>query len=188
MSSSARPSEEDRFAANSNDLSNLVHELISKCWEAGYKDVNPILIPLAQAYLNGLGKVVLIRTFITHSHTFWEEIRLKKESFFIEHSGEIFGKLPVDKGNVDAFKMLFTSKDKNGAPLIETDDRDAVWEMFGSMVKISIKYIHRIRECYLEENKQTGKMMPRYRHNEFPEIKIREHAKKWDIDLEIPKV
>ena len=31
-------------------------------------------------------------------------------------------------------------------------------------------------------------MVPRYRYNRFPEIKVREHAKKWDIELFIPKV
>ena len=133
-------------------------------------------------------RTLLIETFITHSHKFWEEIRLRNEIFFIEHSGEIFGKLPVEKDNIDAFKMLFTSKNKNGESVIEEDDRDAIWEMFGSLVKICIKYIHRIRDCHLAENVETQKMAPRYRHNKFPEIKVREHANKWNINLEIPKV
>ena len=178
--------EEERFSTNMNDLSNLVHELTTKCWNNNCKDVNPQLIMLAQAYLNSMNKIDLIEIFITHSHMYWEEIRNREENFFIEHSGEIFGKLPVDKGNIDAFKMLFTSKDKNGNDLVEEEDRDAVWDMFGSLVKISLKYIHRVRDCYLEECE--GKMRPRYRHNKFPEIKVREHAKKWDIVLNIPKV
>lgn len=182
------PPEEERFSINSNDLSNLVHELTTKCWNEGYKEVNPMLIALAQTYLNSLGKIVLIETFITHSHSFWDEIRERNENFFIKHSGEIFGKLPVDKGNIDAFKMLFTTKDKRGNDLIEQDDRDAVWEIFGSLVKICLKYIHRVRDCYLEENSETGKMRPRYRNNKFPEIKVREHAKKWNVELYIPEV
>ena len=181
------PPEEERFSANSNDLSNLVHELTTKCWEEGHKEINPILINLAQAYLNSLDKVLLIETFINHSHDFWEEIRLKNENFFISHSGEIFGKLPVDQGNIDAFKMLFTSKDKNGEDLIEEEDREAIWEIFGSLVKICIKYVHRVRDCYLEE-KEDGKMAPRYRYNKFPKIKVREHARKWGVELIIPKV
>ena len=181
------PTEEERFSINSNDLSDLVHELTSKCWDNGHKEIQPILINLAQAYLNSLDKTLLMETFITHSHNFWEEIRLRHENFFVEHSKDIFGQLPVEQGNIDAFKMLFTSKDANGNPLIEEEDRDAIWEMFGSLVKICIKYIHRIRDCHLEENKD-GKMVPRYRYNRFPEIKVREHAKKWDITLDIPRV
>ena len=182
------PPEQVRFSTNVNDLSNLVHQLTEICWQNDHKEINPILITLAQAYLNSLDKVELIETFITHSHTYWEEIRLKNENFFISHSGEIFGKLPVEQGNIDAFKMLFTSKDKQGNPVIEEEDREAIWVNFGSLVKICIKYVHRVRECHLEENKETGKMMPRYKYNKFPEIKVREHAKKWDIVLDIPKV
>ena len=72
------PSEEERFSANSNDLSSLVHELTSKCWDAGHKEINPLLITLAQGYLNSLNKTVLIETFITHSHDFR---RLERTSF-----------------------------------------------------------------------------------------------------------
>lgn len=180
------PTEEERFSINTNDLSDLVHELTSKCWDNGHKEIQPLLINLAQAYLNSLDKTLLMETFITHSHMFWEEIRLRNENFFVEHSGEIFGKLPVEQGNIDAFKMLFTSKDVKGNPLIEEEDRDAIWEMFGSLVKICVKYIHRVRDCHLVE--KDGKMVPRYRYNKFPEIKVREHARKWDINLEIPKV
>lgn len=180
-------SEQERFSINSNDLSDLVQELTTQCWEQGHKDVNPVLIGLAKAYLNSLDKTVLIETFIKHSNGYWEEIRQRNEDFFIHHSGEIFGKLPVDKGNIDAFKMLFTTKDSDGNPLIEEEDRDAVWDMFSSLVKICIKYIHRVRDCHLSANPETGKMRPRYRNNRFPQIKVREHARNWNIKLEIPE-
>jgi len=181
------PSEEDRFIANVKVLTDLVHELTSMCWDAGHKKVNPILINLAGAYLSGLDKNELIETFINHTHAVcWEEIRNRNENFFIEHTNEIFGQLPVEQGNIDAFKMLFTSKDENGDSVISEDDKEAVWDMFSSLVKICIKYVHRVRECYLVE--KDGKMVPRYRYNRFPEIKVREHAKKWDIELYIPTV
>ena len=37
------PSEEERFLANVLDLSDLVHELTTICWDEGIKDINPIL-------------------------------------------------------------------------------------------------------------------------------------------------
>lgn len=177
--------EEERFSTNVKGLTDLVHELTSLCWDSGNKQVNPILINLAGAYLSSLDKVELIETFINHTHEVcWEEIRNRNENFFIEHTNEIFGKLPVEQGNIDAFKMLFTAKDKHGEAVISGEDRNAVWDIFGSLVKICIKYVHRVRECYLFE--KDGKMVPRYRYNRFPEIKVREHAKKWDIELHIP--
>lgn len=181
-----RPSEEERFMINVLDLSDLVHELTSQCWEMGVKEINPMLIVAARAYLSNYDKKELIETFTTYSHTYWEEIRNRNENFFIEHSHKIFSHLPIGKGNIDAFKMLFTSKDENGEFVICQDDRDAVWDMFDSLTKICIKYIHRIRECVLEE--KNGVMVPRYKNNLFPSIKVRSHAKNWGIELEIPKI
>ena len=185
----SNPNEEERFNANVKVLTDLVHELCSNCWDAGNKQINPTMILLAGAYLSSFDKKELIETFITHTHEkCWEEIRLQNENFFIEHSDSIFGNLPVGKGNIDAFKVLFTSLDKNGKSIISTDDKNAIFDIFASLVKICIKYVHRVRDCYLAEDKTTGKMRPYYRHNLFPEIKVREHAKKWDIELQIPAV
>jgi hypothetical protein len=181
--------EEDRFMANVKGLTDLVHELTTTCWDAGIKQINPALINLAGAYLSSFDKVDLIETFIEHTYEVcWDQILKRNEEFFIKHSDSVFGKLPVGKGNIDAFKMLFTSVDKKGEPIIIQDDRDAVWDIFGSLVKICIKYIHRVRDCYLFENPETGKIAPRYRFDKFPKIKVLEHAKKWNIDLQIPKI
>lgn len=184
------PSEEQRFSANVQCLTELVHELTSICWDAGVKQINPILISLAGGYLSGIDKVQLIETFINNTENdekhYWDEIKNRNEKFFIEHTNEVFGKLPVEQGNIDAFKMLFTAVDADGESIISDDDKTAVWDMFGSLIKICIKYVHRVRDCYLFE--KEGRMVPRYRYNKFPAIKVREHAKKWDIDLEIPKV
>ena len=181
------PSEEERFITNVKCLTELVHELTSMCWDAGHRQINPLLINLAGAYISGLNKTELVETFISHTHEIcWEEIRNRNENFFIEHTREIFGKLPVEQGNIDAFKMLFTAKDEHGESVISPDDKIAVWDFFGTLVKICIKYVHRVRECYLFD--KEGKMVPRYKYNRFPEIKVREHAKKWDIELFIPKV
>ena len=93
--------------------------------------------------------------------------------------------MPVAKGNIDAFKMLFTSKDQDGEDMICQDDRDAIWDMFDSLVKICIKYVHRERKCELVE--KDDRMVPRYTVNFMAEIKVRSHAKKWNIELEIPQ-
>lgn len=181
------PLEEERFKANVISLTDLVHFLITDCWDNGIKDINPVMVNLAGTYLSSFNDVELIETFIKHSNSYWEEIRTHNEDFFIQHSSNIFSQLPVGKGNIDAFKTLFTAK-KDGKSIISPDDKNGIWDHFESLVKICIKYVHRIRECYLEENKETGKMMPRYRFNRYPEIKVRDLAKKWDIEIEIPKV
>lgn len=179
------PSEEVRFSTNATRATALVQELITKCYNAGHKQISPFMIGLASAYLANLDKKFLIETFIKHTYQeCWEMIRLRQEEFFVNHSDKIFGELPVDKGNIEAFKILFTSKDSNGAYLVPQADRDSIFDIFISMVKICIKYVHRIREPYLTE--VNGKMVPRYKNNFYPEIKVLQLAKLWKIELPMP--
>ena len=69
--------------------------------------------------------IELIETFIKYSNGYWDEILNRNEDFFKSHSGKVFGNLPVGEGNIDAFKMLFTSKDEDGEFIICKEDRDA---------------------------------------------------------------
>ena len=178
------PSEEERFLANVLDLSDLVHELTTICWDEGVKDVNPILVLGARAYLSGYNKIDLLETFITYSNEYWEEIKSRNENFFIEHAKEIFKHLPVKQSNISAFKLLFTAKNKDGEYIVESEDRDAIWDMFDSLVKICIKYIHRKRKVQLVETEEGQK--PIYSSNYLPDIKVRELAREWGITLELP--
>lgn len=182
----SKPNEEERFQTNIKGVTDFVHGLISECWEKkGIKDINPILIQLAGTYLSSLDKKILIETFIENSYKYWKEIKEHNENFFVENCSKVFSKLPVGQGNIDAFKILFTKKDGDGNYIIDNEDRITIWEYFESFVKISIKYVHRIRDCYLEQDAE-GKYKPRYRYNKFPEIKVRELSKIWAIELEMP--
>ena len=184
---SSAPPEEERFNRNVLDLSDLVHELTTICWDEGCKDVNPVLIIGAKLFISSYDKIELIETFITYSWEFWEEVKERNENFFLEHASAIFEHLPVDKGNIGAFKLLFTAEDRDGTYIIDQEDRDAVWDMFDSLVKICIKYVHRVRDMKLLD---TGSgMKPIYVNKKFYEIKnIRKLAKEWDIELLIPEV
>ena len=180
------PPEEDRFMTNVLDLTELVHELATICWDSGKKDINPSLIAMAEGYIESYDHVELIEIFIKHSHHHWDAIRKRDEVFFIENAHEIFKYLPVDTNNINAFKIFFTAKDDNNEHIIDVEDRNAIWEMFDSLVKICIKYIHRVRGVKLV--KTSKGMRPAYKDKtKFPEIKVREHARKWGITLEIPK-
>lgn len=185
------PPEEDRFRTTVLELTDLIHELSSICWEEGIKSMNPSLIVLAKGYISGLDKIDLITAFINNSYgpqnnNYWDEIRERNETFFIEHSDSVFANVPVGKGNMTAFKTLFTAVDEDGKNIIIQEDRDAIWDMFYSLVKICIKYIHRVRECVVLEIGDKWKR--RYKKNLFPRIKVISEAKKWDVELEMPQI
>lgn len=179
--------EEDRFMANTLGMTKLMHELISAAYAKGFKEINPQIIGLAGGYLSGYNKTDLIETFITHTYEeCWEKIRLSNDDFFISHSTKIFGKLPVDESYIGSFGSLFTKKHEDGSAIISVDDKKALFRNAQSLVKICIKYIHRKREVKLVEI--DGVFKPRYLYNFFPEIKVRELAKLWDIKLPMPQI
>lgn len=178
------PPEEKRFIANVLDLVALGHELISDCWDKGIKDINPQWIAIAENYLEGYNPVELIETFIKHSYPYWDQIKNHEEQFFIDNAHVIFGNLPIDTSNINAFKLIFTATDSNGNDVVIQEDRDAIWTITESLVKICIKYIHRVRGVKLVQTKDG--LRPAYINKNFPKIKVREQANLWNIDLPVP--
>ena len=184
MKMEKEPPEEERFLQNILDLTDLVYELSAMCWDAGCNDINPKLVLLARGYLSGYDPVDLIETYIRYSNEYWGEIKSREENFFINHANEIFMHLPIKTDNINAFKIFFTTVDKNSEYVIIQDDRDAIWDIFESLVKICIKYVHRVRGVKLVD---TGKgLRPGYINKKFPEIEVRKLAKIWGIKLPVP--
>ena len=178
------PPEEERFMTNVLDLTDLVHELATVCWSSGLKDVNPRLIMIAENFLESYDPVNLIEVFIQHSHTHWTKVYNRDEDFFINNAHVIFQHLPVDTNSINAFRVFFEAKKSNGDYVIVQEDRDAIWDMFDTLIKICIKYVHRVRGIKLV--KTENGIRPAYKLKKFPEIKVREQAKMWEIDLPIP--
>ena len=131
---------QERFKVNINDLSGLVLEIIEECTEKGFTELDPKLVDVGGKILKGVGTVKLIETFIYFSYEFWDSIVEGQESFFINHSSDIFGDLPV--GQVSAFKVLYTSVDNSGKPYVCTDDKKEIKEYFVVNLKICLKYLH----------------------------------------------
>ena len=174
--------EEERFRANILDLGALVHELTTNCWNAGRREVAPRLVKMGEDYLKKHDSKKIIGAFIEHSHKHWEEIRLKNEDFFISHAHVIFNQLPIDSENINAFKMLFTAKDKNNKDIVISGDRQAIWEIFESLVKISIKYVHKARGIKIVET-ETGPRQAYIDKNKFKYIDVKKLVEIWKIEL-----
>src|SRR5438552_668544 len=124
----AQPCEEERFHQNIIDLINLVSDLVTISFNKGYHIVKPELVQFAGGILAQFDKVKIINNFITRSNKHWLNILNKNEEFFVNHSHEIFSELPVS--NIDAFKKLFTLVDEKGKPVIDKEDREAIWSFF----------------------------------------------------------
>lgn len=175
------PPPEDRFYQTVVELTQLIHDLVSGAYDKGYEIVNPGLVQMGGIILSGYNKMKIIQTFIKYSHPHWDEIRNHNESFFDDHASSIFGDLPLN--NVNAFKALFTLRDKHGHHVIIKDDRDAIWDFFQTLIIIAIKYIHQGRRPVQRiDNKGKPKCM--YLAHFFDDVCIERHAKEMKIHLE----
>ena len=139
MSKSVLPTTVERFVLNMEGLFQLISELVDSAYKSNYKIVNPTLVNLAGFVLFKLDKEYIIKTFIEKSHPHWELIKKRDEDFFINAAGKVFAGLPVDA--IGAFKELILLRTSTGERFITEDDRDAIWDYFESLVRISLHYL-----------------------------------------------
>ena len=178
---SNQPSEEERFSKNIVDLTSLLHELIGDCHKLGKTKIEPALILIAGGIIEAYNKVNIIENFIFYSYEFWDQISKKEESFFTENCAKVFRDLPKD--HVGAFKDLFEATDNQGNPIIIQDDKNAIWDYFDSLIKICIKYVHRIRGPKLKNFDDGKGARPVYTVDKFRDIKLTHYANVWKVNL-----
>lgn len=176
------PNEEERFNTNIVDLTSLLHELITICHKAGKTKIEPGIIMLAGGLIEAIDNVKVIENFILYSYEFWGQISERDESFFTENCAKVFQDLP--KEHVSAFKELFEAKDNYGKSIIIQEDKDAIWRFFDSLIKIAIKYIHRVRGPKLKDFNNGKGERPVYTVDKFTNIKLQYYANIWKVDLQ----
>lgn len=179
----ALPPEEERFCITTTQLSELIYESVSKLYNMGYKTADPQLVQMISQIIQFYDKKLLIEGFIENSHKLcWDSINKRDEEFFIKNAGEIFKYLPMDK--VDLFKDLFQTKDQNGNHVIEQDLKNSLWKLFDTMIKISIKYVHKGRKPFSTNNGKE--VVSKYSVTFFENVDIAHHATLWNVSLEFP--
>lgn len=134
------PPEEERFAVNINAFTQYLSGIIGDLQKQGKTKIQPVLVLAAGAYLQVQGKHELIRGFIDRSHLWWDSVRTRDEVTFFKNTHRIFGELPQE--HIDSFTVLFETKDADGKPIVDQTARNEIWRIFGSLIKISIKYAY----------------------------------------------
>lgn len=177
----------ERFYQTMIELSNLLYEIISVCYENKYTTLNPLTIKAAELIIKLCEYDTIIVNFIDYSLSIiennkvviWEKILTRDESFFLENANDIFAKdsyVPVD--NINAFKIIFTTLDPQGNPIISDEEKIIIWEYFDTLLKISIKFIHDGRKPYLNDNQESC-----YKERYYSDIPILEYAKRYNLQL-----
>lgn len=170
--------EEERFSSNMEGMISLVVEMVTLARSKGSNILEPAIIQFVGSYLKQYEKPKLLRNFIIYSKGHWTMIKAKKMEFFIEHAHSIFGELPVE--HVSAFKDLVVVKDKDGNYFVPEQNIEDLWAYFHSLVKICIRYVHRMRQPYTMST--SSGVRHEYRDNTFfPELNIPLLAEEWGI-------
>lgn len=173
---------EEQFYCNVCDLCDYIIELIEGCWSNGYKIISPAQIKIAKNLLLIYDKSQLINNFIIQTNDYWDNIRTRDYMFFIENGNKLLGE--SFRKDINIFELIFTAKNpETGAPLILDDEKENLWVYFSSLVKISISYIHKKRNCILI--KKDNGMEPKYQTEFMPDIKVRKQAKLWEVTLDL---
>jgi len=166
---------EDKFAANVDALFELITEIITDLYDRGHNVVDPKIVSIAGIALKAFSRTGLIETFISLSHKHWSLIQKRDRKYFVEHAGQIFAGIKLDK--IEAFSNLFR-ENEDGTILIGKEDEDLIGDYFFTLVRISISYIHRRRGPYIQDKKPAYKV--KYEEN----IDLEKEAKLWNVKLE----
>lgn len=171
------PSCETRFKENSKYMAQYSGELLEKLYNEGLTQIDSTFVSFAVLFINSYESKKLIEDFIIFSAPYWDSILEKDEHFFDKNVYTVFSDYPIQ--TVDAFRSLFKGKKPDGSNFISQEVKDKIWATLQSLIKISIKYIHRERnprkidEEFIYDNP-----------NEFSEVgNLNNLSKKWKVDL-----
>ena len=136
-----------RFRDNCVALAIYCSTLVEHANKEGLTTLDPVFVRAGVLFLeHGCPPDEMIEAFINYSHPYWSQIHAKDEHFFHENVTKVF---PMwDPKVVDLFRALFETRRASGAPLITQEQKDHIWKIFQSLVKISLHYISEIRQPY----------------------------------------
>src|SRR5258708_186674 len=128
-------SQVEKFHQNLTDLLDNVITVIEYLNQKGSASQIPVaIISAGKGYLLSKDKIETISKFIENSHTHWDKIHEKEDSYFVDNSGSIFGDYSEDS-NFNALKVIFTGD------ALDKESKDIIRLCIFSLIKISIVYI-----------------------------------------------
>lgn len=138
-----------RFRDNCVALATYCASLVDTANKEGLTELDPVYVRAGVMFLeHGCSATEMIEAYINYSYKYWTQIHAKDERFFHENVTKVF---PMwDPKVVDMFRALFEARRPNGAPLIAQEQKDHIWKIFQSLVKISIHHISEARQPYIK--------------------------------------
>jgi len=162
-------SEEDKIKSNLISLFELCSDTVG--WLSHKKvklSVSSSILNLAIITLKNMSTDSFLKEIIERSYPYWEDIRLRKESFLLDKISVLFSELPLQYR--DDICYIFTLKNDDGSYMVKNEIRDDFWKILCGTVKCILRYIHQGRVPKIDS---SGK--EKYTREFYPNIKIKDH-------------
>lgn len=172
----AYPTEEDKFFSNLQEFFGLIESIVEELFTKQKTTFHPNLVKLAKQHLEKKPKNSLLELFASSSHVYWDAIRKRDESFLMDNVDSVFGSDPVVKEHIQPIKQIFIES------LVVEEDKQIIWKFLDVFIKISIKYIHRMRGGM---DDGSG---PNYLIEFMNQVDLAHHASNWNLTLVFEKI
>jgi len=167
---------QERFKERVIQLCEFVKNILAEAKENGLETpASPFVMDLIINFIKKEDSDKVITTFILRSHASWDRAHAKEQDYFRTDGLKAFYGIP--EKSLEDFNQLFDVKKADGSLLFDESTQEGIWEMFHSLIKNSVCYIHCQRD--LKEDPETGKK--KYTKNFFPEISIKKNVEMWKI-------
>ncbi len=132
---------------------------------------SPFVLDLIKNFIRKEESDKIVTTFILRSHTTWERAKAREKDYFRTDGLKAFYGIP--EKNLEEFNQLFDTKKPDGTLLFDETIQEGVWELFESLIKAAICYVH-----YMRKPDPTTK---KYTQAFFPDISIKKQVEIWKL-------
>jgi hypothetical protein len=116
----------------------------------------------------------VVQTFILRSFDSWDRAAAREKDYFLTTGISAFTGAGIPEKNADSFKELFNVKKQDGNLLIDESVQGQIWDIFESLIKTSVVYIHHARQPDRETKKYTKSF--------FPSLSVKKEIERWKIE------
>lgn len=189
MASSQQSSNEistiEKFADNVDFFIELLQDIFKDCKDSGCQIVPDILLDLGIKSIKSFTTRDLIESFIEHSNKYWVKIYQKDQDFFEKNLDTVFDGLKMQ--NVGLFQKLLKARDEKDELVVSNTDRENIWDILHSFVRLALKFIHEQRRPKTKviidlNSKKVIRKGAIYAGTYFPDIQIGKYFKLYSKD------
>lgn len=144
-----KPSPAHRFKNNTLALYDIVRDIVSD-----NSDIDPLILDLAGAIVEGRDEKVMVNNFLDHTYDHWDQIWDKEVAYFSEFALNALRRANErnQKSVVGGIGVSHIEKIKHiieDPSLVNEETQEEIFKIMYGLVKISLQYVYETRQTSL---------------------------------------